>query len=240
MSGLLLEVDGLVRRFGGIAALDGCTLAAERGSVTGVVGPNGSGKTTLFNCITGLLRADAGHILFRGRQISGSPPDHIARSGLGRTFQTTRVFEQLTVMENLSAATYLSGRGTERSGIAILERFGLTGFLRTQAGELSYGQQKLVELAAVMATSPELVLLDEPAAGVSPALLEHLAACVRELSQDGVAFVVVEHNMPFVFALCDVIFVLDAGKTIATGSPSEVRANDRVLAAYLGEETSDA
>lgn len=236
----ILDVQALDKRFGGLKALRSCSFSVPLGSITAVVGPNGSGKTTLFNCVTGLLRADGGEILFEGQSMLRLSSDAIARAGLARTFQTTRVFQKLTVEENLVAAASHSQRGAAKSGLELIDMFGLGQFISRRAGDLSYGQQKLVEMAAVMAMRPTLVLLDEPAAGVSPQLIEMLGSYIRDLNARGTTFVVVEHNMPFVFDLCDPVIVLDQGAVIAAAAPAEVRANDRVLDAYLGTGAPDA
>jgi neutral amino acid transport system ATP-binding protein len=240
----LLEVSGLVKRFGGVVAVDSCSLTVAEGSVTGLIGPNGSGKTTLFDLLTGFQQPDSGQVTFEARPITGLPPDRVHRLGIGRTFQLARVFPRLTVLENLlvpvrrrgltALLTGAGGGGEARRARELLEFLGLTGLAGEPAGRLSYGQRKLLELAAVMMSRPRLVLLDEPAGGVNPGLLESIAGSIRELNAQGVTFLIVEHNMGFVMDLCDPVVVLDRGRPIACGTPDQVRADPAVLDAYLG------
>lgn len=206
----------------------------EVGTITGVVGPNGSGKTTLFNCISGVLRPDAGDILVGGVSIVGWPANRIARAGVGRTFQATRVFPRLTVQQNLEAAAFLAGKNTAESGKRFLDLFDLGRYRHVMAGELSFGQQKLVEFAAVMTTEPKLILLDEPASGISAASLAPLGDYIRQLRGRDRAILVVEHNMRFVFDLCEAAIVMNAGATIAAGPVDVIKRDERVLDAYLG------
>ncbi|HEY4026926.1 MAG TPA: ABC transporter ATP-binding protein [Candidatus Dormibacteraeota bacterium] len=238
----LLEVSDLAKRFGGVVAVDSCSLTVAVDSITGLIGPNGSGKTTLFDLVTGFLQPDAGRVTFQSTAITGLPPDRVHRLGIGRTFQLARVFPRLTVLENLlvpvhrrGLAALLPGAGSEaRHARAMLEFLGLAELAGEPAGRLSYGQRKLLELGAVMMSRPRLVLLDEPAGGVNPGLLERIAASIRELNAQGVTFLIVEHNMGFVMDLCDAVVVMDRGRPIASGSPAQVRANPAVLNAYLG------
>jgi branched-chain amino acid transport system ATP-binding protein len=240
----LLRVAGLDKRFGGVVAVDSCSLTVAEGSITGLIGPNGSGKTTLFNLVTGFLRPDAGEVVFRQRPITGLPPDRVHQLGLGRTFQLARVFPRLTALENLLVPVRRAGllgllagaraAGEARRARDMLEFLGLTALAGEPAGRLSFGQRKLLELGAVMMSRPQLVLLDEPAGGVNPRLLESIAASIRDLNARGVTFLIVEHNMGFVMDLCDPVVVLDRGRPIASGSPAEVRADPAVLDAYLG------
>jgi ABC-type branched-subunit amino acid transport system ATPase component/ABC-type branched-subunit amino acid transport system permease subunit len=242
----LLEVRAAVKRFGGLVAVNQADLVVRQGSITGLIGPNGSGKTTLFNLITGSMRADAGEILFSGRRIDRMPPWRRCHLGLGRTFQVTRLFKSLTVQENVVAplpdsrwrnmvAGSVSGREASRAR-ELLDFVGLARFADQSAGSLSYGQQKLVELAQVLMLEPKLVLLDEPAGGVNPSLVGRLAEIVRELNQRGVTFLVVEHNIPMVLELCDPVVVFSRGAAIAEGPPGAIREDPLVLDAYLGDE----
>lgn len=239
----LLEVDGLTKRFGGVTAVDMCSFAVPEGSVTALVGPNGSGKTTAFNLITGYARADAGEIRFDGSSVRRPDPVRLARSGLTRTFQQARVFPDLTLVQNMVAALQQSWTATftpavrrhERErALQLLDEFGLVRLAQERAGNLSYGQKKLLEFAAVLMGDPRLVLLDEPTAGVNPVLVEQIEQRIRELNARGLTFLVVEHNMNLVMRLCDPVVVLAQGAKLAEGPPDEVRNDPRVLDAYLG------
>ena len=239
----LLSVHDTTKVFGGVRAVDGATFTVEEGSVTALIGPNGSGKTTLFNIITGYLACDTGRVMFAGKDITGSDPGRLYRAGLSRTFQQARVFPQLTVEENLVVAggygwrklfTNRVGRDDRERAGALLEEFRLTSVADLLASELSYGQRKLLEFAAVLMSSPRLVLLDEPTAGVNPVLIEWGERHIRERNAAGITFLVVEHDMGFVMRLCDPVIVLDAGKPIFTGAPTDVQSNPLVLDAYLG------
>jgi ABC-type branched-subunit amino acid transport system ATPase component len=239
----LLEVRALTKRFGGVTAVDGCSFAVRRGTITGLIGPNGSGKTTVFNLVTGHLPADSGQLVFEGRPVTRPDPGRLYRRGLSRTFQQPRVFGELTVLENMSAAAghdwralagrRLGARDAAR-GDALLAEFGLSGHRDTPAAELSYGQRKLLEFAALLMSDPALVLLDEPTAGVSPAMVATIERHVRARHASGTTFLLVEHDMGLVMRLCDPVIVLDGGTVIAEGPPDDVRSRPRVLDAYLG------
>lgn len=239
-----LTTEGLTKRFGGVIALHDVDLTVRDGAVNALIGPNGSGKTTFFNVVTGMIRPDAGRVLFDGRDLTGAPPHRIAHAGIGRTFQLCRVFPRLTVMENMLVALRrtrlrellggLRGRTEVARAREWLARVGLEHLENAEARDLSYGQQKLLELAAVLMAEPSLVLLDEPAGGVNPALLDRLADLVRELNAGGLTFLLVEHNMDLVLSLSDHVVVFDRGRPIAEGSPSHIRSDPRVLEAYLG------
>lgn len=239
----LLEVDAISKRFGGVRAVDGCSLSVAEGTLTGLIGPNGSGKTTVFNIVTGYLRADAGRVRFAGRDVTRRDPGQLYRQGLTRTFQQARVFPQLTVVENLVVAAGYSWRQlfTRRIGPAdreraqaLLEEFTLVKVADLVAAELSYGQRKLLEFAAVLMSSPRLVLLDEPTAGVNPVLIDTMERHIRERQKAGVTFFIVEHDMGFVMRLCDPVIVLEAGRPIFMGTPEQAQSNPAVLDAYLG------
>ncbi len=245
--GTLLEVNGVCKAFGGIQALAECSLTVEQGQVAGLIGPNGSGKTTLFNVITGYHKVREGKVRYGGRDITNARPDVIFKLGIARTFQLSRIFTQLSLLENVLVATQ-SGKGWVRSmvqtkgssaerrrALETLDSVGLADMWREPAGSLSYGQRRLLELAFVMITDPRVVLLDEPTAGVNVKLIEQLAGRVRDLNSRGTTFLIVEHNMEFVMDLCDTITVLHRGSAIVSGGPEAVRDDPQVLDAYLGD-----
>jgi ABC-type branched-subunit amino acid transport system ATPase component len=239
----LLEVEGVAKRFGGVAAVDDCSLRVPEGTVTALIGPNGSGKTTLFNIITGYLPADRGAIRFAGQGVNRPDPARLYRSGLTRTFQQARVFPGLTLVENLVAAIHQSWRSLLRARVSpsdqerareVLDQFGLLRLAERQAGELSFGQRKLLEFGAVLMGQPRLILLDEPTSGVNPVMVEAMERHIRTLNGQGLTFLVVEHDMNLVMRLCNPVIVLDHGAKIAEGEPDEVRSDPSVLDAYLG------
>ncbi len=239
----LLEVDRLSKRFGGVRAVDDCSFSVEEGTITALIGPNGSGKTTAFNMITGYLKSDAGVIRFAGHRVKKPNPARLCRQGLSRTFQQARIFPELSVEENLVIAAGCSWRGlfgarltkTDRlRALEMLEEFRLSGLADLPAADLSYGQRKLLEFAAVLMSRPKLVLLDEPTAGVNPVMIDTMEFHIRARHKEGVTFLIVEHDMQLVMRLCDPVIVLDRGATIAMGPPAEVQTNPLVLDAYLG------
>ena len=242
----LLEIRNAARSFGGLRAVDGVDLTVEAGSITALIGPNGSGKTTLFNLVTGAMSLGSGEVWFDGTRIDKLKPWERAHLGLGRTFQVTRLFKSMTVLENvvaplpsakwgLMAKDAVSGHEAERAR-ELLDFVGLGRFGDQKAGALSYGQQKLVELAQVLMLEPTMILLDEPAGGINPTLINRMVEIIRDLNKQGIAFLVVEHNIPLVLDLCDPVAVLSRGQIIAQGPPSIVRADPAVLEAYLGPE----
>jgi ABC-type branched-subunit amino acid transport system ATPase component/ABC-type branched-subunit amino acid transport system permease subunit len=244
----LLDIQGLTKRFGGLTALDSCTFSVREGSITGLIGPNGSGKTTVFNLVSGTVPGGTGVVRFGDRRIDQLRPWERPGLGIGRTFQITRLFKQLTVLENVVAPLgHFSLRGLAAGGTAgheaarareLLDLVGLGQFGDRTAGTLSFGQQKLVELAQVLMLEPKLILLDEPAGGVNPSMIEHLAELIRTLNRNGISFLVVEHNMPLVLELCDPVVVLAAGRCIAQGPPRQIQRDPEVLGAYLGGDAS--
>ena len=229
-----LAVEDIRKSFGGVAAVNRVSLTLAPGKIYGLIGPNGSGKTTLFNCITGMERPDGGRVLLNGRRIDGLKPYRIANMGVGRTFQVIRVFPELTALENLLVVTRGPREEAERRGLELL-RFVKIERLRDEfAGNLSYGQQKLVEFIRMLMTDPSLILLDEPAAGVNRTLLNDLLEAVGRLRDEGKTILLVEHDMKVVMGLCESVFVLDHGEKIAEGPPGVIQSDERVIEAYFG------
>jgi neutral amino acid transport system ATP-binding protein len=242
----LLKVEGVTKAFGGLHALSGCSLNVEKGSIAGLIGPNGSGKTTLFNVITGYVKPDAGAVSFEGRDITGASPSQVFTLGVGRTFQITRIFPRITVLENMLVASqrqesWLRGltrskSSTQEVAVAMewLDFVGIARLASLQAGALSFGQRKLLELAYVLVANPDVILLDEPAGGVNLTLINEIAEKIRSLNKGGKTFLIVEHNMEFVMEICDTVTVMHQGVDLVSGTPEEVRNNPDVLDAYLG------
>jgi ABC-type branched-subunit amino acid transport system ATPase component len=231
----LLDVDGVHKVFGGTVALDGVSLTVERGSIVGLVGPNGSGKTTLLNCIAGALRADGGRIRFDGEDVTGVETSRIARRGLVRTFQISRPFATMTVLENVLAASHAGITPEARAKAMELVRLvGLQRVEDNRANALSFGQQRLVELARVLMLEPRMILLDEPAAGVNPTLMEHLKDLILDLNRKGTTFLVVEHNIRLVSQMCERLVVLHNARKIADAPLADVLQDAAVKEAYLG------
>ena len=250
----LLRTDGITKAYGGVHALNGATISVEEGTVAGLIGPNGSGKTTLFNVITGYERPDAGEVYFGDMTITNYAPDKVFAAGIGRTFQLTRIFPRLTVIENMLIAAQgrdkpknLLGRfGRDawthhrRHAMDLLEFVGIERHANLLAGSLSYGQRKLLELAYVLVADPAVLLLDEPAGGVNPTLVNHIADRIRQLNaEQGKTFLIVEHNMEFVMGLCSTITVLESGAAVASGPPEKIKTDKRVLDAYLGADLEE-
>ena len=230
----ILQVKNLVKRFGGVTAVNRVSLSLEAGKIYGLIGPNGSGKTTLFNCITGIERRDSGGVGFKGRRIDGLKPHQIFHRGIGRTFQIIRVFPELTALENLLVVTTGDFAPARQRAEELLRFVKLEALADEYAGNLSYGQQKLVEFIRVLMTDPELILLDEPAAGVNRTLLNELLEAVKALRDRGKTIFLVEHDMKVVMGLCETVFVLDHGEKLAEGPPGVIQADERVIEAYFG------
>jgi branched-chain amino acid transport system ATP-binding protein len=242
----LLEIRDLTKHFFRLSALSRVSLSVEPGELLGIIGPNGSGKTTLFNCVTGVLPPSAGQVLFRGEDITGRTADVVYQRGIARTFQLIQLFPEMTVLENMLVAAQekkgtLLSRLLRREEIAetaraleLLEFLGIAGLQDTLASNLSYGQQKLLDFGMALMSDPELVLLDEPMAGVNPTMIKNLVGHIRALNARGYTFVVIEHNMEVVMSLCRRIVVLSQGERIAEGTPAEIAENSLVLDAYFG------
>ena len=251
MDAALLRVTDLRKSYGAIQAVAGVSFEVQPGEIFGVIGPNGSGKTTLFNSMLGQIAPDSGRIELLGEDVTRLGPLALSRKGVGRTFQTLQVFGKMSVRDNLIVAAQehqgtLLGRmfapgdsGLGARADALIERFRLGHVAHQKAGELSYGQQKLVDIAMAFMSEPALVLLDEPCAGVNPSLVGGISTLLKDLNRDSAggrqsSFVVIEHNMDFVMDLCQRIMVMVEGRVMAIGTPAEIRANKQVLDAYLG------
>ena len=247
MIGPVLKVTDLKKAYGAIQAVGGVSFEVMPGEIFGVIGPNGSGKTTMFNSVLGQITPDAGRIELNGHDITHKSPQQLNQLGVGRTFQTLQVFGKMTVRDNLLVAAQEhqgsmwsrlfapgdSGLGDKAD--ALIDQFRIRHVAHKKAGELSYGQQKLVDIAMAFMSEPDLVLLDEPCAGVNPSLVGGISSLLKQLNQTRKgSFVVIEHNMDFVMDLCHRILVMVEGKVLAVGTPDEIRANKAVLDAYLG------
>ena len=249
----MLQVEHVVKSFGGIRAVDDCSLAVSRGSITGLIGPNGAGKTTLFNIITGFLKPEDGAIWFKGERIDGLPPHEIFHKSLCRTFQIPRELREMTVLENLmvvptgqvgeriwnswlrSSSITKQEREIKEKAEEILAFVELIQLKNELAKNLSSGQKKLLELARVLMGDPEMILLDEPGAGVNPVLMVKLKDKILDLCQGGKTFFLIEHDMDIIAYLCDKVIVMNKGAILAEGTPQEIKKDPRVLEAYLGE-----
>ncbi len=246
----MFEVRRLCKSFGGIHAVDDCSFTVAEGSITALIGPNGAGKTTVFNLISGTLEADSGEVWLRGERIDALPPHQITRRGLSRTFQITRTLEDLTVLENLVVQARVDGlaglfrraigRAEEARAMDLLDFVGITHLAHEEARNLSFGQKKLMDFVALLMSEPKIILLDEPAGGVNPALLEAIVGHIQELNSQGLTVLIVEHNMDLVMSLSHKVVVMAYGSVIAEGEPQAIQADPRVLDAYLGGEAGHA
>jgi ABC-type branched-subunit amino acid transport system ATPase component len=245
----MLEVSNLKRYFGGVKAVDNCSFAVREGTITALIGPNGAGKSTVFNLISGVLRADSGRVIFDNRDVTNLPPEKISNCGISRLFQQSRLFDNLTVMENLLLALdnedtrffrNLLGFNTVteekiekvRDALRLVE---MVQFEKSYALNLSYGQKRLIELARTILNPHKFIMLDEPVAGVTPRLRERIAEILTGLRGRGETFLVIEHDMSFTLGISDRVVVMDEGRVIAEGTPDEIKENPLVLEAYLGE-----
>ena len=244
----VLRTDGVTKRFGGLTAVDDVDIEVNDGEIVGLIGPNGAGKSTLFNCITGTLDADEGNVYLQGEDVTDWPEYRIARAGLGRMFQETRIFGDMSVRKNLLLAAQEGGGDVSnlmrRPDDSLLERtqelleyVDLGGLAEVRAGRLSFGQQKLIEFSMALMAEPEILLMDEPAGGINPAMIENLIEYIRTANADEEATIfLIEHNMDFVMEIADRIYVLAHGECIAEGSPEAIQNDQTVLDAYLGRE----
>ncbi|AMA09147.1 ABC transporter ATP-binding protein [Picosynechococcus sp. PCC 73109] len=247
----LLQASGLHKSFGGIRAVQNASITVPRGQITGLIGPNGAGKTTLFNLLSNFITPDRGTVIFNGQEVQHLPSHQIAARGFVRTFQVARVLSRLSVLDNmLLAAQQQTGenflrvwqqgkirrqeKANREKAIAILESVGLGKKAQDYAGALSGGQRKLLEMARALMSDPQLILLDEPAAGVNPTLINQICEHIVRWNQQGISFLIIEHNMDVIMSLCNHIWVLAEGSNLADGTPEDIQCNEQVLEAYLG------
>jgi branched-chain amino acid transport system ATP-binding protein len=239
MTDPILETHDLTKRFGALTANDRISLSVERGTIRGLIGPNGSGKTTFFNCLTGFHEPEDGQVVFDGTDVTGWKPHRIARRGMVRTFQIVSPFKNMTVRENMLAGRVPDRVDKRARADEVLSFLDIDHIAENEAGGISGGQQKLLELGRVLMLDPDCVLLDEPTAGVNPALEERVLEHVQALNDEGMTFVVVEHDMSVMRTIADTVSVFDQGEYIAEGTFDEVQRDDRVRRAYLGGATDE-
>jgi branched-chain amino acid transport system ATP-binding protein len=250
----LIETRDLTKNFGGLRAVNGLSIQVERGTITSLIGPNGAGKTTVFNLLTGFLKPSGGRIYFKGKSLTDLSPHRISRMGIGRTFQLVRVFPMLTVLDNVmlgfrkkKGESVLGGllrtrqvreeeRESHEKALDLIELVGLKAYQDQYAINLGFGQQKLVEIARALATEPDIVLLDEPMAGLSGEMKANMISLMTHLKSQGRTVFFIEHNMAVVMGISERIFVINHGEQIASGSPAEILKNEKVIQAYLGQE----
>ncbi|HUG35389.1 MAG TPA: ABC transporter ATP-binding protein [Candidatus Limnocylindrales bacterium] len=240
---MLLEVEGLSRSFGGVAANENVSFGVPEGAIVGLLGPNGAGKTTLFNCITGFLRPDRGRVRFAGEDVTGRSPSDLARRGLVRTFQIMRVFPTLTALENVQVGALLRHRGlgeARRRAMRVLDELGLGARAGVRAGDLTTAERKRIEIARALATEPRAILLDEAMSGLHPKEVSEAVALVRRLRERGLTIVLVEHVLEVVMPLAETVVVLQQGRKIAEGPPAQLARDPAVVAAYLGPRFAQA
>lgn len=241
----LLEIRDLTKDFGGLRAVNRCSFDVEEGTITALIGPNGAGKTTVFNLVSGILNPTAGKVLFDGSNILGLQPHKITRRGISRTFQITRDLMEMTVLENMVVQSPTKGlldlfqgsmlRRERDRAMELLDFVGIAHLADEKAKKLSFGQKKLMELASILMSEPRLVMLDEPAGGVNPALLERIIDRIETLNAEGITFLVVEHNMDVVMNLSESVVVMAHGQVLTQDTPEVVQRDEAVLDAYLGE-----